>query len=540
MAEHGRQAARSAVEVGLTSEQDSVVEHVVGALAEGGPGLLVNLVGPVGSGKSVVLAAVRRAVGAQALCLDEPASVPESGPVVLASRSAWPDWPGPVRTVALQPWPDQRIRQLAHSVAGSQVDLVVRLSGGVPLVARLLCRASRGSATEVPGALADEVLRGVLGHEPDEALSTLAVVGHADEELLVELAPAGADWFAAASRSHLVRPTVHGLAVREPFRTLLDLRQAWRRPVARRNALAAAVARNRLLSELAADEPVRQALRGHALFLGDDPVVREALFPAVPPLPVVPARPQDGAEIGRLVRQVHRGGAAGGHGVDELGADLLRGWLANGLEGLHLVWDGGRVVGLHAALPPSRPFTGVVVCEDGHRAARAALLRHLHAVDLPLERVAVDVPWPELRVLAERLGGVRPGPGAEAAPGELPDELRWCLAQVRDALEHLDEPQRLAGNPLLASPVLPDSGALRSWLCAAVDELAGTADPQLSQAGLILDQYYRRRRRNHVGIAQQLHLSRATYFRRLNQGLSWLAERGLRQLRTSTTLCEAG
>jgi len=80
----------------------------------------------------------------------------------------------------------------------------------------------------------------------------------------------------------------------------------------------------------------------------------------------------------------------------------------------------------------------------------------------------------------------------------------------------------LAASPLLAAPHTPSPGALRAWLVAAIDDLAGSPVPVDAEAGLVLRRYYLRKSSTHQGVAQQLHLSRATYFRRLRHGLELL------------------
>ncbi|MFG2291854.1 hypothetical protein [Streptomyces sp. NPDC048603] len=115
----------------------------------------------------------------------------------------------------------------------------------------------------------------------------------------------------------------------------------------------------------------------------------------------------------------------------------------------------------------------------------------------------------------------RLGPGAAPGPGaDLP-------ALVGRALAHLREPGRLAESPLIGLPGLDTAQSLRGWLEDGVAALAGAeaaADAD-AEAGAILAAYYLGRPRTHHQIARSLHLSRATYFRRLRHGLALLAAR---------------
>ncbi|MEU8435253.1 hypothetical protein AB0F18_20485 [Streptomyces sp. NPDC029216] len=109
-------------------------------------------------------------------------------------------------------------------------------------------------------------------------------VDDADEELPAGLVapPDGPDWFAALTDLALITATECGPAVVQPYRSLLDLRYRWRRPVAHRTAITQAAGRDRRLLDATADQTRRQALAEHSLYLTDDPVVRKTLFPPAP------------------------------------------------------------------------------------------------------------------------------------------------------------------------------------------------------------------------------------------------------------------
>ncbi|MFJ3835304.1 hypothetical protein ACIPY6_07260 [Streptomyces sp. NPDC090054] len=96
-------------------------------------------------------------------------------------------------------------------------------------------------------------------------------------------------------------------------------------------------------------------------------------------------------------------------------------------------------------------------------------------------------------------------------------------ALVGRALAGLRDPGGLAGNPLLALPELSSLPRLRAWLTDRVAALAACPASTDREAGTILVAYYLGRSRTHQQIARALHLSRATYFRRLRRGLILLA-----------------
>src|ERR1043165_3311755 len=214
----------------LSASQAAVSDRVTSLLADGTR--VVNLVGPIGVGKSTILAALAEDddLARRVTFLDDPAQI-------TATDRGWGGGSRkPLRgtTVDVPRWDVAEVVRLAAR-SGVEHDLVARLSGGLPLVATSLCTALRQVPADVPGAVADRALR-EMRLEPRfaEALAELAVVGRADEGLLTDLVemPRDHDWFGALADSCLVVATRTGLAVIEPFRTLFDLRNRWRRPVA--------------------------------------------------------------------------------------------------------------------------------------------------------------------------------------------------------------------------------------------------------------------------------------------------------------------
>lgn len=614
---------------GLIASQATVRDEITALLTDAARPLVVNVVGPLGVGKSTVLAAVageEPVVNARDTdlraelrhVLSEPRTVvhvdgidrPElaeilaeevdragAAPhVVVAGRRRLPLGDGQV-VLTVPRWDSTAIRELATSlgVDGDGADLVERLAGGLPLVAHSLCRALLApTPAQVPGAVADRALREILARLGQEqrsrqvidALGTLATVGVGDEELLAELVatPHEQDWFADLSDLSLVTATECGLSVIEPFQTLLDLKHRWRRPVAHRSALTTAMARNRRLLATTTDESRRRALTEHSLFLTDDPLVRQALFPLAPEMPVVrPAVASDVDQIGALVHEWARQGGLSTARCER----LLDGWLTRTADGFHMVsGPDGRTIGMtytpritddsiaviepvtqqHTAdlvdAPHGGSFVGLAVCDPRNPAAHAALLRHVLAEGIRQTRLVIATPSPQYQALSARLGftyrgDVRHDPYECGRPAEVYHQnfadrasvsawldqfagtglaepagvdLRWCVTQVRSALDNIHDSTRLARSPLVALTATTER--LHSFLTEAIADLASAGDQPTAQSGHLLHAYYLRRRTDHLGIANQLHLSRATYFRRLDRGLTILAQRLLDLTRT--------
>jgi hypothetical protein len=199
-------------------------------------------------------------------------------------------------------------------------------------------------------------------------------------------------------------------------------------------------------------------------------------------------------------------------------------------------------------------FAGFLICEQGGPAEYAALLHHVLATSIRHGRVLVATPWPEVEALVHRLGFTHHGHtrhdvyacGRQGqlftrrfAPDQLPhwldtlttlgipapptDDLARLRTLVRQALQHLGDPTALAHSPLLALPTIGTIEHLRAALTHAIHTLADAHDPEQTEAGQVLAHYYLQRRTGHDTLAHQLHLSRATYFRRLDHGLTAIA-----------------
>ena len=101
---------------------------------------------------------------------------------------------------------------------------------------------------------------------------------------------------------------------------------------------------------------------------------------------------------------------------------------------------------------------------------------------------------------------------------------------VKQALEVLSDNRLLALSPLCKLPYLARDGGdpateLADLLRDAARELATSTVFRDAQSGHLLVEYYVKRSGTHDQIAEQLHLSRPNYYRRLQRGCELLAER---------------
>ncbi|HEV2035598.1 MAG TPA: hypothetical protein VGU71_15635 [Candidatus Dormibacteraeota bacterium] len=132
-------------------------------------------------------------------------------------------------------------------------------------------------------------------------------------------------------------------------------------------------------------------------------------------------------------------------------------------------------------------------------------------------------------------------PGAPvAAPVQLATmslEVRWTRDPqstirpqlVRAALDDLGTPEALGRSPLGQLPGVSRGGSaaadLRAVLIDVIGELAASPGPRDAEAGKLLLDYYVKRVGSHEVIMERLHLSRPTFYRRLQRGFSLVAER---------------
>ena len=130
-------------------------------------------------------------------------------------------------------------------------------------------------------------------------------------------------------------------------------------------------------------------------------------------------------------------------------------------------------------------------------------------------------------------------PMLEVVPGEIsaPGEVRWTRDPqstirpqlVRAALDDLGTPEALGRSPLGQLPGVSRGGSaaadLRSVLVDVIGELATSSGPRDAEAGKLLLDYYVKRVGSHEVIMERLHLSRPTFYRRLQRGFALVAER---------------
>ncbi|WP_405942754.1 hypothetical protein [Streptomyces sp. NBC_00207] len=564
------------------------------------PGGLLLVDSVDGPGRAEAVAAALDPAG------DAPGPAPSGlrRPVLLVSRlplRAAADWGerAPV-TVGLGPRPAAAVEAQARAAGVTDpeaVALVVRLAGGVPLLADLACRALHaGIAPDVPGAAADRMAGEVLerlgrerpGQRWRHALRLLATVRTGDERLL----SGGPELFETLAGLSLVRRERLGLTVREPYRSLFETAYRWRRPQAYEEVRTRAAGyRRALLAERPAGPQERAGLVEEGLFLTGDPLVRTSLFPPAEEFSRIgPARPGEADDIGRLM---HRWAVRGGFDVRR-SERIVERWLDGGPAAFRLARDReGRPVGLAALLPvgadteagiepllqqhaadllggpgPGGLFLGAAYGADP--VVHAQILRDILGQAVRAGHLVVSTASPDYQALLHTLsfrphGGIRddvyrcgrrpevyshdfgaaglpgwmgaltpPGAGRPAAGSAGPGgrDVRGPDAPVRDlpvlvarALARLGDPAELARSPLLACPGIGSPAGLRAWLRDAVAELAVAEAPADAEAGAILQAYYLGRSRTHHQVARRLHLSRATYFRRLRRGLALVAAR---------------
>ncbi|MFB7176699.1 hypothetical protein ACFCYI_03195 [Streptomyces sp. NPDC056257] len=581
------------------------VAAAVDLAAEDGPGKLRRLVAQPGGLLLVdsVDGPGRAAAVAAALEPADGAAGPDSPgrprPVLLVSRlplRASADWGerAPV-TVALGPRSPAAVEAQAREAGVTDpeaVALVVRLAGGVPLLADLACRALHtGIAPDVPGAAADmmagEVLERLGRERPGQrwrhALRLLATVRTGDERLLA----GGPALFEALAGLSLVRRERLGLTVREPYRSLFETAYRWRRPQAHEEVRSRAAGyRRALLSERTPEPRERAGLVEEGLFLTGDPLVRTTLFPPAEEFSRIgPARPGEADDIGRLM---HRWAVRGGFDVRR-SERIVERWLDDGPTAFRLARDReGRPVGLAALLPVGAdteagiepllqqhatdllggPGSGGLFLGAAYGAdpvVHAQVLRDILGQAVRAGHLVVSTASPDYQALLHTLGfrphggirddvyrcgrrpevyshdfgaaglpgwmgaltpdGAGPPAGAPADPGGRGAPVDDVPALVARALARLGDPAELARSPLLARPGIGSPAGLRTWLRDAVAELAAADAPADAEAGAILREYYLGRSRTHHQVARRLHLSRATYFRRLRRGLALVAAR---------------
>lgn len=102
-------------------------------------------------------------------------------------------------------------------------------------------------------------------------------------------------------------------------------------------------------------------------------------------------------------------------------------------------------------------------------------------------------------------------------------------AMVKAALHDLGSLAELDLNPMRFMPVIAPSGSsaagLRALLVDVVNDVQASTRPRDAEAGRLLFDYYVKRVGSHEVVMERLHLSRPTFYRRLQRGLVLVAER---------------
>jgi hypothetical protein len=205
---------------------------------------------------------------------------------------------------------------------------------------------------------------------------------------------------------------------------------------------------------------------------------------------------------------------------------LLTGLAADALL-LRLRPDGGTTTGLRlfaagvAVVYVVLYWAAIVLLEGGSPWSPQLWVGVLLAAALAgfLVSYLAGIRRPRSMVAAEVWGARWPQRHVEVSP-----------AAVKEALDALDDAPGLAASPLVRlACVAPDGGGgapeLRGLLIDVARELAAAKAPRDAEAGQLLVDYYVKRVGSHEVIAERLHLSRPTFYRRLQRGLTLLAER---------------
>jgi hypothetical protein len=125
---------------------------------------------------------------------------------------------------------------------------------------------------------------------------------------------------------------------------------------------------------------------------------------------------------------------------------------------------------------------------------------------------------------------VPPSP-SELAPQRWPRDPQSTVRPllVRAALDDLGTPEALARSPLCRLPGISRDGSaaadLRAVLIDVIVEVAASSNPRDAESGKLLNDYYVKRVGSHEVIMERLHLSRPTFYRRLQRGFQLVAER---------------
>jgi hypothetical protein len=437
------------------------VAALLAAIGDGGAHRVVNLVGPLGVGKSSVLAALPvdacrvdladgvphgaldAAVAGARGCVvvdsvDSPAALAAvcavldghgAARVVVASRrplAGSPHTPGAllphIVVVPARLWADAEADELATRSGVTRPEhraAIVAMAGGVPLVVDLLCRAvHRGTGTDVPGALADVAVTEVAGRLGREGLAPsdvpglalLASSGQADHELVPATHLAGLS---------VVSPAAEGLDVQEPFRTLFDHAYRWRRPLSHGRSVARARVHHREVLMDSTDLGQRARRTEQSLWLTGDPTIREALFSTRDEVIVV--RQSTDADTDDVMHLAHRWARRGELDVRST-ERVLSPMVADAPDAFRIATDAdGEILGAVTAIPVAARtehvvepllqqhapdvaagvFVGMAIARDDR--SQAALLRDVLLRGISSAQVTVATQWPAYQRLVRCL-----------------------------------------------------------------------------------------------------------------------------------------
>jgi hypothetical protein len=128
--------------------------------------------------------------------------------------------------------------------------------------------------------------------------------------------------------------------------------------------------------------------------------------------------------------------------------------------------------------------------------------------------------WLDLMNEREHSGGTGPPPESTLRP--LPLDRAAFGAAVRLALQHLNRPERLAGNPLVGTRLGADPARLRATIAGAVDRVAD--EPKGDQLRAVLHRTFVRAAPTQEAAAEVLGLPFSTYRRYLAKAVEQVTE----------------
>ncbi len=484
--------------------------------------------------------------------------------VVIAGRSplaaAWRGgerWPVRIRALPLNRLGAEEARGYLQfrGVAGELAEQILAACGGWPLALSLAAdlveqfgvrRLSRAPEWHLAvNALVEQLLDEAADPQLRALLEAGSVVRRFDEALLAALVgeDAAAEAFGALCRLSVVRATDHGLALHDDLRRLVadDLR--WRRPERHVQLRLRALEK---LAERVRDAPPeeRGRLLHERLFLWEPDargrVGAQARVRVVPLTGRAPARPRPrGARPHGRRRRLQRR-------ADDLRGDARVRLRARGDAGVRGRVSAGprRAAAARAPrggrrrlpLPPRRrgrvpgPDAGGAAARLPDRAGggwrlpvlgrpgrrprprRGARLRAGAGSEGPLPRRALQGYALDLRRIGVELWlqGLLSDARVPAGPGELERELQAVLAEWHD-------------DRRVAESSLAPLGDVRALVLASLELARERCAPGQELSLRAIERAYVERTVSHERVADELHVSRATFYRLLPRGVGLVA-----------------